>query len=324
MNRYAVVAANPPIMDYQPTFREYWVDPIWRSILVLLLMVGVSVGGRHAVLASPDDFIVIDVPGSIYTGAYGINDCGQTVGASYTDAPDSPGLHGFLLVKGAFTRIDGLACSVPNSPDPQTLVYGINNLGQAVGTSNPCGSESHGILWVDGILTTFDIPGSPLTEFHGINDRGQIVGYHTDAGGIPHGFLLSDDTITDLIDPNSADVPIPSGINNRGDIVGSQGTHGFLFSEGLFTSIEVPGSRFTDVRGINNHGQIVGFYLGVDSQYHLFVYTAGQFAEIPLPEGSSPIAGGINNKGEIVGSYSDAGMQTHGFKLVLKTNSATP
>lgn len=323
MNQYVFAAASLPIMDSQPTFKGHWMDPMRRAVLVLLLMVGVGIGGRHAVLADSYDFTVIDVPESSYTGAYGINDRGEIVGASYTDAYDSPGLHGFLLSQDAFTRIDGPACSVPYSPDPQTLVYGINNLSQAVGVSNPCGSESHGFLWVDGILTTFDIPGSPITEFHGINDRGQIVGYNSDAGGIPHGFLLSEGTVTELIDPNSADVPIPFGINNRGDIVGSQGTHGFLLSGGRFTSIEVPGSRFTDVRGINDRGQIVGFYLSVASQYHLFLYKDGKFTLIPLPEGSSPMAGGINNEGEIVGSYSDTRMNTHGFKLTPKENSAT-
>jgi uncharacterized membrane protein len=55
------------------------------------------------------------------------------------------------------------------------------------------------------------------------------------------------------------------GINARGDIVGSYGSadgrfHGFLLSEGRFTSIDVPGATFTFADGINSEGDIVGAY----------------------------------------------------------------
>lgn len=56
-----------------------------------------------------------------------------------------------------------------------------------------------------------------------------------------------------------------SGINARGDIVGSyvdkSGTsHGLVLRDGEFTSIDVPGAAGTDARGINPAGDIVGGY----------------------------------------------------------------
>lgn len=106
MNQYVFAAASLPIMDSQPTFKGRWMDPMRRAVLVLLLMVGVGIGGRHAVLADSYDFTVIDVPESSYTGAYGINDRGEIVGASYTDAYDSPGLHGSrrMPLQGSMVR----------------------------------------------------------------------------------------------------------------------------------------------------------------------------------------------------------------------------
>jgi hypothetical protein len=56
-----------------------------------------------------------------------------------------------------------------------------------------------------------------------------------------------------------------SGINARGDIVGSYvdsgGTsHGLLLRDGLFTTIDIPGAEGTDARGIDPAGDIVGGY----------------------------------------------------------------
>jgi hypothetical protein len=55
------------------------------------------------------------------------------------------------------------------------------------------------------------------------------------------------------------------GINDRGDVVGfyaAGGTHGFLLSDGQYTSLDFPlaGVRATIANGINDRGEIVGQY----------------------------------------------------------------
>jgi len=55
---------------------------------------------------------------------------------------------------------------------------------------------------------------------NGINAAGQIVGRYTDASGIIHGFLLSGGTYTTLDDPDATTGTFPAGINNFGQIVG--------------------------------------------------------------------------------------------------------
>jgi hypothetical protein len=47
------------------------------------------------------------------------------------------------------------------------------------------------------------------------------VGWYHDASDAPHGFILSGGQYTTLDDPSAIGGTLPSGINNRGDTVGS-------------------------------------------------------------------------------------------------------
>lgn len=73
----------------------------------------------------------------------------------------------------------------------------------------------------------------------------------------------------------------------------------------VFTTIDYPGAVYTDVRGINNTGRIVG-YASLDGVNSFpFSYQGGVFA--PLPATVVPVSGhGINDSGVIVGSTGTA------------------
>jgi probable HAF family extracellular repeat protein len=79
----------------------------------------------HGFLYTGGSFTTIDVPGAVFTYAYGINGSGQIVGF-YQSTGFPPPLHGFLDKGGSFTTID-----VPGAVN--TYVQGINNSGQIVG-----------------------------------------------------------------------------------------------------------------------------------------------------------------------------------------------
>ena len=87
-----------------------------------------------------------------------------------------------------------------------------------------------------------------------------------------------------------------------------------------FLSLSAPanGVGAPSARGINNAGQMVGFYLDSNSQAHGFLYSGGVYTALddPLASHGAPYGGtyvyGINNLGQIVGSYAD-GTGTHGF-----------
>ncbi len=99
---------------------------------------------------------------------------------------------------------------------------------------------------------------------------------------------------------------LATGLNNAdqlvGYTVGGEFTGGLLYSQGTISTIEVPGSMDTLAFGINNSGQITGYYDAEFSGTHGFVYTNGQFTSFDVPGSvGATFAEGINDSGEIAG-----------------------
>jgi probable HAF family extracellular repeat protein len=123
-------------------------------------------------------------------------------------------------------------------------------------------------------FTTIDVPGGlPGSTAWGINDAGQIVGSFTDSTG---------------------------------------GGHGFVYTDGSFAIIDVPGAFFTTLAGINNAGQFVGRF-GDSTGNHGFVHTDGSFTVIDVPGAGFTVPTGINGSGQIVGYFIDSLQREHGF-----------
>ncbi len=84
------------------------------------------------------------------------------------------------------------------------------------------------------------------------------------------------------------------------------------FADLAYISIDAPGAtRGTVATGINDQGQIAGWYLDATA-YHGFLDIGGVFTNIDVPGTQSTIVSGINDFGQIVGQYSDS-TGTHGF-----------
>jgi probable HAF family extracellular repeat protein len=66
-------------------------------------------------------------------------------------------------------------------------------------------------------------------------------------------------------------------------LVLGKGNSGFLLSGGSFTTLTVPGASQTYAYGINNAGQIVGYYKGSDRMAHGFLLSGGSYTTIDLP-----------------------------------------
>jgi len=107
--------------------------------------------------------------------------------------------------------------------------------------------------------------------------------------------------------PGAANGTSASGINDRGQIVGSYSdaagkNHSFLLDDGTFTTIDFPGAVCTQAIGINDRGQIVGGYAEKSCNPfagmvpHGFLLGDGTFTTIDVTR-----ARGINNRGQIVG-----------------------
>jgi probable HAF family extracellular repeat protein len=223
-------------------------------------------------------------------------------------SPAKSNTFGFIYSGGTYTTV-----SDPASPN-NSLLQGINNFGQSVGTSftaNPQGFE-----YANGAFNPINFPTAFDTRANGINDFGQIVGV---ANG-SQAFLYSGGSYTALNIPYSA----AYGINDRGQVVGyyfQPTTSGFIYSAGSLTSLNVPSASATFATGINNLGQVVGWYSSAGD--HGFLYSNGTYTYLndPLSTTNVTVATGINDLGQIVGyyygnatgNYYDGNNQYHGF-----------
>lgn len=169
---------------------------------------------------------------------------------------------------------------------------------------------SCGFIYKGGVYSTVQYPGADYTSFRGISNSGQLVGYSY-VGPTRQPFTYSAGLFTPL---NLPEGYIPSRINADDQIVGFYNNFrdGFLYSEGVLSTIDYPGASSTEAEGINDSGQIVGTY----SELHSgggFLYSGGEFSSIQYPGAISTEALDINNSGEIVGIYSLTGGVTQGF-----------
>ncbi|HSO68657.1 MAG TPA: hypothetical protein VLQ67_03370 [Arachnia sp.] len=228
-------------------------------------------GAQHGFIRVGDAFSTFDDPALVTTDvisygtvATGINASGVVVGYSFTVGPDlltdpEGNEIGPVTRNYGFVRSSGgdfTAYSAPGATVGSTQLFGINNLGDMVGTYSylvdpfepgPDTRNRGFVLTADDPPTFTEIvdPSSLVpvnacgwTEPHAINDAGVIVG---EAGngcdGTSQGWLLSGagGTFTYPIyrsGRDTAQVTTPSSINNNGIIGGTWGSgigvsHGF-------------------------------------------------------------------------------------------------
>src|SRR6516164_10483962 len=73
-----------------------------------------------------------------------------------------------------------------------------------------------------------------------------------------------------------------------------------------YTTLNPPGSTYAIAYGINNKGQIVGFYQGGSLIEDGFLDSGGQYTTIDPPGSVQTVAYGINDSGQIIGWYSSS------------------
>jgi len=290
-----------------------------RSINNSGQVVGNSIGGGF--MYDDGAFTTLNVPeGSPnYTRStfpLSINDSGQVVGY-YSDYPKDyfgrPPLilpHGFMYSHGAFITIE-----VPGSS--ATSPTSINAGGQVAGHYYAAGSDGyarrHGFVYSNGTFTTLDVAGAIETIASDINASGQVIGTYVldpSAPSVHYGFVYSKGTFAtlDAVGATSAS-PLPftsptdinaSGqivgwynkdINASGQIVGND--HGFVYSNGVFTTLDVPDAQSTYPRSINDHGQVTGIYYDGSNTHGFIATPMGTPTDIPTLSQWALLLGGL-------------------------------
>jgi probable HAF family extracellular repeat protein len=207
--------------------------------------------------------------------ASAINNRGQIVGISETTASDSgclPSKPGKIISPVFWEK--GEARVLPTvDGDPDGFVQGINDQGEAVGSSGTCSNiATHAVLWEND--TAVELPGLGRTgnDAYAINDHGQAVGYVTSPDGTTifptvwlDGARRAPTSLGILPGDGAA---FATGINNRGQVVGStfnsQGwSRGFIWQDNVLTDLNtlIPGDSnllIIAASNINQRGQISG------------------------------------------------------------------
>lgn len=211
--------------------------------------------GTHGFRFEAGVMATIDAPDSTYTAAYDINDDG-TIGGYYSAGT---GPSGFLFDGTTFTEVHHSS--------------GASNIYALGGSGEYGGAYVEGASWQaftnDG-RSYSDLPLGASSAVLGMSANGLVVGEVAYQGGV-HGFIHDGENIN-LFDVAGAQLTIINDINDNGLFVGSYvdehgARHGYLAdADGLLGTINIDGAVDIAIQGVNDAGDIVGFYSdGVDT-----------------------------------------------------------
>lgn len=224
-----------------------------------------------------------------------------------------------------FTTLDDQADPTFNQ------LLGINDHGVIAGYfgSGLSGHPNKGYTLVppygQGNYMNENFPGSAQTQVTAIDNKGNTAGFWVDSKNVNRGFVEWNGVFTSYRDPHTGHGTVNQilGLNDSGTAVGFYqdavgNTHGFTLDQatGKFKPVVFPGGGNLTASGINNKGDIVGFFSS-SSGTSSFLKVGTQFSALSFPGGSNTQALGVNDTDQIVGTYQDGGGVMHGF-LVSK------
>jgi hypothetical protein len=222
-----------------------------------------------------NDFINENFPNSMQTQVTGLNNRGATVGfwSNQNKKSMANNNFGFINVGGQY----GLFVNV-NNPMTGTIskiktnqLLGVNDFNTAVGFYIDTSGATHGYKYfpIQNIFSSNidDTNGVGTTTAAAINNFGEVVGFFTDTGGVMHGFFDKNGAFTTIDGPNATSTML-TGLNNFEIAVGVETDtkgkmHGLICSvttKSCQTLDDPAGKGTTTFNGINDLGQIVGFY----------------------------------------------------------------
>jgi hypothetical protein len=323
------------------------------GIVSAVLAAGTAAAGSPAVH-------IFDAPGAGNTAGTqqgtvgaGINDFGVIAG---TTRDNNSVRHGFLRYpNGKFVGFDHPLAGTDGTHGQGTRVAGLNALGAVIGSVRT--AASFDIPFVrdpDGTFHNVDFPNFGGGDGNAINLWGVMAGnlLLTTDNNSPaflhfHGFIRQPSGALTLFDPpGSQETDIPTySINDSGAITGDYWTcnadlsncsvHGFVRTPaGKYTSFDVPGASADGIdgggtypQGINDLGEVSGFYVDANFVFHGFVRTSdGRITtfdvrttctDTPNPPADCAFEGtytaNVNLLGRVTGTYYGEDGNPHGF-----------
>jgi hypothetical protein len=218
------------------------------------------------------DYRIENFPGSVQTQVTALNDNSTQVGFwAPTNTGTDANYAWYSLDNGrTFHHFAVPHASLGSTPVTQLL--GVNDHNKVVGFYTDANGNNHGFSYTLNthvfIFTT--LPGvSSLTETS-ISNRGPIAGYYTAPDGNVKSFLKLDGSHILAFAVPGASMTQAFGVNDSDEVVGSYTvgsgsgaqTHGFTWTpQHGFTTVDDPhGIATTTINGVDDHGNLVGFY----------------------------------------------------------------
>jgi probable HAF family extracellular repeat protein len=244
---------------------------------------------------------------------------------------------GLVAAAPAMAKGGGTLYQLPLvSGSTETIAFGVTKDQTVAGFwLNSSGNEIGFVGPADGSnYTTFNDDGAGGTQPRGINKKGYITGIDNVQSGniaeyVPY-VRSPDGTITDVTMDGTPLNYLAQGINKKGVFTGSYldmsgNIFGYTGKNAQYQNgITLPGITTTAVagRGINDRGDIVGWYADASGVQHGFLLSGGTATTIDNPGGTTNLEG-INNKGEISGLYTDTSANRHGFTYDIQSKTFT-
>jgi hypothetical protein len=215
-----------------------------------------SDGTRHTFVKDGDHFASIAPPNA--TGdvvCYGVDASGKAYGRHEVS---SGGTRGFVKDGDSYVIIDPPGASV-------VYVRGIDASGKVFGEYKDA-SDWHGFVTADGgaTYTLVDPPGATDLYVRGIDASGRVFGDFSDGSSISsEGFVKDGANYATLFHPEGASTLI-GGVDAQGRVFGHRLDLGvnkvvyrvFMWDNGTFTTIDVPGIESAQALGVNALGQV--------------------------------------------------------------------
>lgn len=247
---------------------------------------------RIAFIQQPNgtSYVLPGPPEAAQSHASHVNDFGEVVGGFYREPPNSPN----ALQEAFFYDRSGQRHAL--GWGGYTVVSGLNNAGQVVGSGRVPGNDAlRAFTYRDGVTSDLGTLGGSFAYAEDVNDAGQIVGTAALAGeprNEPrHAVLWENGRMTDLGTFGGRDSSAQD-INNAGDLVGSAGSgpgreqHAFLWRDGVMHDLGTFGGASSFAHQINERGDVVGMaeldaldYKG-NPVRHAFLWRDGQLIDL--------------------------------------------
>jgi probable HAF family extracellular repeat protein len=250
-----------------------------------------------------------NLPGGRNGNAFGINNLGEVVGFTENGVRDSSCVKATPFQVFQFEAVkwepNGEIHELPPlKGDTVAFSMGINDSGQAVGSSGICSTQGlppgnvtglHAVLWEkDGSPTYLGTLGNAentmFNNASSINDRGDVVGTSQFTDGTIHSFLWTK----------------AAGMHDLGPFPGASAT--------------IAGC----CRTVNNRDEVVGFAVFANGTTTAFLWKDGTIVDLNTLTLNSPLhllaAYSINDAGEIAGQgcVMPACTETHAFRATPK------